>query len=99
MTKIIVDEADHEQTVEILLTHGKNIQTKPKLTLRHKIRHKILMTAPFTGAVNFFILTILLLLNRYKEKKDKKARIILLGYVTPTEYHAKQPILRCDLCI
>lgn len=28
MTKIIVDEADHEQTVEILLTHGKNIQTK-----------------------------------------------------------------------
>lgn len=54
MTKIIVDEADHEQTVEILLTHGKNIQTKPKLTLRHKIRHKILMTAPFMGAVNFF---------------------------------------------
>lgn len=49
MTKIIVDESDHEQTVEILLTHGKNIQTKPKLTLRHKI----LMTAPFTGAVIF----------------------------------------------
>ncbi len=96
MTKIIVDEADHEQTVEILLTHGKNIQTKPKLTLRHT---KKSMTAPFTGAVNFFILTILLLLNRYKEKKDKKARIMLLGYVTPTEYHAKQPILRCDLCI
>lgn len=69
MTKIIVDEADHEQTVEILLTQDKNIQAKPKLTLRHKI----LMTAPFTGAVIFFILTILLLLNRYKEKKDKKS--------------------------
>lgn len=49
MTKIIVDEADHEQTVEILLTQDKNIQTKPKLTLSHKI----LMTAPFTGAVIF----------------------------------------------
>lgn len=50
MTKIIVDEADREQTVEILLTHGKNIQTKPKLTLRHT---KKSMTAPFTGAVIF----------------------------------------------
>jgi len=57
------------------------------------------MTAPFTGAVNFFILTILLLLNRYKEKKDKKARIMLLGYVTPTKYHAKQPISKCDFYI
>lgn len=96
MTKIIVDEADHEQTVEILLTHGKNIQAKPKLTLRHT---KKINDRAFHGRGHFFILTILLLLNRYKEKKDKKARIILLGYVTPTKYHAKQPISKCDFCI
>ena len=40
-----------EQAPFTLLTHGKNIQTKPKLTLRHT---KKSMTAPFTGAVNFF---------------------------------------------
>ena len=34
-----------------------------------------------------------------KKRKIKKARIMLLGYVTPTAYHAKQPILRCDFCI
>ena len=37
--------------------------------------------------------------GKKKEKKDKKVRIMLLGYVTPTAYHAKQPISKCDFCI
>ena len=37
--------------------------------------------------------------GKKKEKKDKKARIMLLGYVTPTKYHAKQPISKCDFYI